>query len=216
MSLHRFNPDIAKVVGTNAATIFENLCHWTRKNQANGKHFYDEKTWTYNSINAFVELFPYLSKDQIRGAIKKLIKANLIETGNYNKKGYDRTIWYAVKIPHDLVKIPNGVGENPKPIPDNKPDNKLTTTSARPDKLISEALGNAVNPQAQRMYVMMEPLSWTQGKNACDFELDLLPVIKRIAERAEPRSISSWNYFKRAVFEPVSYTHLTLPTTPYV
>ena len=134
MSLHRFDPEIAKFLGkngVNAAIIFENLCHWTRKNEANSKHFYDGKTWTYNSISAFVKLFPYLSSDQIRGAIKKLKKAGLIETGNYNKKGYDRTLWYSVKIPHDLVKIPNGIGENPKPIPDNKPYNKLNTHIAR-------------------------------------------------------------------------------------
>jgi len=76
-----------------------------------------------------------------------------------------------------------------------------TTTSARPDKLISEALGNAANPKAHRMYVMMEPLGWTQGENACDFDLDLIPTLKRLSGAAPPQSISSWSYFKRAVFE---------------
>jgi hypothetical protein len=124
VSLHRFDPEIAKLVGANAATIYENLVHWTKKNEANGRHSYDGKTWTYNSISAFEELFSYLSKDQIRGALKKLLDAGLIEKGNYNKAGYDRTLWYSVKSQMHLVKIPNGVGENPKPIPDNKPDNK--------------------------------------------------------------------------------------------
>lgn len=124
MSLHRFDPEIAAIVGTNAATIYENLCHWTAKNAANGRHDYDGQTWTYNSISAFSKLFPYLTPDQIRGALAKLLKADLIAKGNYNKAGYDRTLWYAVKSQMHLVKIPNGVGENPKPIPDNKPDNK--------------------------------------------------------------------------------------------
>ena len=75
------------------------------------------------------------------------------------------------------------------------------TTSERPDKAISKAMGNAANPRAHRMYVMMEPLSWTQGENACDFDLDLIPTIKRLSEAAPPQSISSWNYYKRAVFE---------------
>lgn len=128
MSIHRFDPEIACLVGTNAATIYENLRHWTRKNKANNKHFYDGKTWTYNSVAAFTSLFPYLTKDQIRGAIKKLISADLIEIGNYNKQGYDQTKWYSVKSQIQLVKTPNGISENPKPIPDNKPDNKPDIT----------------------------------------------------------------------------------------
>lgn len=128
MSLHRFDPDIAQMVGINAAVIHENISHWVRHNEANEMHFNDGKYWTYNSLKAFTELFPYLSKDQIRGAIKKLVDAGLIERGNYNKKGYDKTTWYTVcpmvKIPQPMVKTPHACGENPKPIPDNKPDNK--------------------------------------------------------------------------------------------
>ena len=142
MSVHRFDPEIAKIVGVNAATIYENLCHWTKKNKANGRHFYDDQTWTYNSVSAFADLFPYLSPDQIRGALKKLLSSGLIGKGNYNKVGYDRTLWYSVKSQIDLVEIPNGNGENPEPIPDNKPDNKPDIPLTRVRKPFIDAVRN--------------------------------------------------------------------------
>jgi len=77
--------------------------------------------------------------------------------------------------------------------------NTTTTTNAR--EQIDAALGNSVNPKSHRMLLHHEPIGWTQGENGCDFDLDLLPTIKRLADRAPPHSISSWNYFKTAVFE---------------
>lgn len=96
MGIHYFDVDIAKEYGVNAAVIFQNICHWVEHNRANGKHFYDEKFWTYNSNRAFCELFPYLTSKQIRSAIEKLIDEGLIETGVYNKDTRDRTLWYTL------------------------------------------------------------------------------------------------------------------------
>ena len=59
MSRHSFDPDIAACVGLNAAVIFQNITFWIEKNQANRRNFRDGWYWTYNSISAFGELFPY-------------------------------------------------------------------------------------------------------------------------------------------------------------
>ena len=72
MSAHSFDPDIAARVGCNAAVIYQNLFYWAEKNAANDKHFYDGRWWTYNSISAFADLFPYLTGKQIRTALDKL------------------------------------------------------------------------------------------------------------------------------------------------
>lgn len=93
---HSFDVDIAKRFGVNAAIIFKNIYHWVEKNRANEKNCYDGRYWTYNSIKAFHELFPYLSEKQIRTAINVLIDGGAIVTGNYNKQPYDRTLWYSV------------------------------------------------------------------------------------------------------------------------
>ena len=103
---HSFETHIANKVGINAAVIYQNIQFWCRKNQANKKNFHDGNWWTFNSVDAMLHLFPYLSKDQIRNALKKLEDAELIQSGNYNKSAYDRTKWYAVTESQiDLVKI---------------------------------------------------------------------------------------------------------------
>ncbi len=111
---HSFNIKDAKTYGVNCAVILENIRFWVAKNKANDKHNYDGKYWTYNSIPAFQELFPYLSYDQIRRALSKLVEAGEIEKGNYNQNTYDKTAWYTtatsiVEERHiDKANLPHG------------------------------------------------------------------------------------------------------------
>lgn len=123
---HIFDVDIATEYGINAAILFENICYWIQKNEANETNFYENDYWTYNSHKAFSELFPYLSKRQIETALTKLIENGLIKTGNYNKLAYDRTLWYALtqkgkSISHfgvmDFTKEENAIPQNVSPIP---------------------------------------------------------------------------------------------------
>ena len=96
MALHMFDPQIAKEYGVNAAIIFQNLAYRIEHDRANETNFHDGRYWTYNSVKAFAELFPYLTDKQIRGALKKLEEGGMILVGNYNKSAYDRTRWYAL------------------------------------------------------------------------------------------------------------------------
>lgn len=134
-SKHFFDVKVAEEVGVVPAILYENIKFWVEKNKANQKHFHDGFYWTYNSIRAFKELFPYLTEDQIRRSLQKLIEMGYIKTGNYNETAYDRTSWYAVveiqesiwqKPQMDLAETQNGFVENHKPIPyintDNKPN----------------------------------------------------------------------------------------------
>ena len=96
MSRHSFDPEIAGRVGLNAVVIFQNITFWIEKNQANRRNLRDGRYWTYNSISAFGQLFPYLSEKQIRTALEKLVSAELIIKGNFSDDRYDRTCWYAL------------------------------------------------------------------------------------------------------------------------
>lgn len=93
---HSFSVRAAKEVGVNAAIILQNLYFWVAKNEANETNFHDGRYWTYNSVEAFSKLFPYLSKGQINGALKKLEEGGYIVSGNYNENKYVRTKWYAL------------------------------------------------------------------------------------------------------------------------
>ena len=127
MSRHSFDPMIAKQVGVNAAVIYQNILWWAEKNAANGKHEHDGLWWTYNSITAFEELFPYMTAKQIRTALTKLEDDGLVAVGCYNKSQYDRTKWYSPICPTGQMDLPigaNGFDQKGRPIPVINTDDK--------------------------------------------------------------------------------------------
>lgn len=124
---HNFDVEIAKDYGILEAILLQNIWFWIEKNKANNTHFYDGKYWTYNSRKAFAKIFPYMSEKQIRTALEKLIDNGILEKGNYNKAGFDKTLWYSItpmgyavllKCPIDLPHRADGVDQEGKPIPD--------------------------------------------------------------------------------------------------
>jgi len=93
---HHFNVEVAEKYGVNCAVILHNLVYWQLKNKANKANFRDGRYWTFNSISAFTELFPYLSQKQIRTALDKLIEEGLIVADKLSDNPYNHTKWYSV------------------------------------------------------------------------------------------------------------------------
>ncbi len=93
---HQFDIDVATDVGVNASIIFCSIRYWIEKNEANKKNYHDDRYWTYNSISAYAQLFPYLTEGQIRCAIKRLIEGGYIIKDCHSKKDMNRTSWYAL------------------------------------------------------------------------------------------------------------------------
>jgi len=133
---HSFDIERAKKYGGGAAILYRNFQFWIAKNKANGKNFQEGRTWTYNALSAYADLFPYASVWAIRQALEKLVNAQELVKGNYNTNGYDRTTWYAFKdekaalkgLPAHLwnsqmegAKTTNRSVRNRKPIPNPKP-----------------------------------------------------------------------------------------------
>lgn len=143
---HSFDVNIAKEFGILEAILLNNLEFWIAKNEANGTNYYDGTYWTYNSTKAFNELFPYVSQRQIQNALKKLKEKGIIQTGNYNKSSYDRTLWYAftkegksimqkckmdyANLVKDNANMLNGNVENVEPIPNINTTNKTTNINS--------------------------------------------------------------------------------------
>ena len=123
---HSFNVDIAILYGIEEAIVMENLYFWLEKNRANKKHLIDGQVWTYNSQEAFTQLFPYMNRSKIQRVMIKLEKEGLINKANYNEKKYDKTTWYALtphgyslfKMNNGLFKMNNALSQNEQPIPD--------------------------------------------------------------------------------------------------
>jgi len=130
----QFDSEIAKDVGVEEAIMYANIEYWCGKNEVNNKHFHDGHYWTYNSKNAFVELFPFWTEKQIERILNNLKKKKYIKIGNYNKVKYDRTNWYTITPPnggHGLPKRGDGTPQTVRPIPNDKPNNKLSIYSKK-------------------------------------------------------------------------------------
>lgn len=138
---HCFEEELAVKYGILEAILLNYFRFWILKNKANEKHFHDGRYWTYNSIKAFCDLFPYASTKMIRNALDHLEDEGLLMTGNFNKSPFDQTKWYAltekgmsifpkreVDLPHRANEsCPTGqirVAPEGKPIPVNNTDNK--------------------------------------------------------------------------------------------
>ncbi|WP_405405253.1 hypothetical protein [Paracoccus sp. Ld10] len=94
---HSFDAEVAaQVRSVNAAVIYRNLVFWVRHNEANRRNFHEGRYWTYNSLAAFDEQFPYLTAKQIRTALDKLVDAGLIVKGNFAEDRFKHANWYAL------------------------------------------------------------------------------------------------------------------------
>ena len=129
---HHFDIDVAKEYGVVEAVLIYNFQYWIMKNIANSKHLHDGRHWTYNSQQALLQLFPYLSRQSLRTALQHLKDKGVIITGNYNDTAYDRTVWFAFadeekwlfsNQPKHWLESTNGVAESDRPIPYNNTDN---------------------------------------------------------------------------------------------
>lgn len=129
-----FDPNIAKAIGVEEAIMFSNIEFWVEKNKSNNKQFKNGRYWTYNSLNAFSELFPFWTKKQIRRILNNLKEKGYIETSIFNKYKYDRTFWYTVND-FDELNPPNS--KNSSVINQEKPK-KTTTKKIKPNKNITK------------------------------------------------------------------------------
>jgi hypothetical protein len=94
--INSFNTNIAVQYGVNISIFCQELAQWTFNNLANRKNIHDGLCWSFNTYEAYSEIFPYWSKSQLETVFKASINAGLVKKGNYNKNGYDRTCWYAL------------------------------------------------------------------------------------------------------------------------
>ncbi len=105
---HSYSVSVAMDVGINATVVFQNICYWVEINRANERNFADGSYWTYNTVKALTKLFPEMTYEQVRNALRKLENANYIKSGCFNNKSADRTKWYT------LVDAEKWIGKDEK------------------------------------------------------------------------------------------------------
>ena len=151
--MHSFDPQIAARVGVNAAVLYQNIVWWCAKNAANRHNEHDGRFWTYNSVKAWAELFPYLSAKQIRSSLDRLEEDGLILSGCFNASAYDRTKWYCPAMQPDLPARANEVDLLGEPIPDINPDIKPDVKTRGEAIEISRILALWASPDAVSSFI---------------------------------------------------------------
>lgn len=86
-------PELAKAIGLNEAIFVQQLHYFLNIS----KHKYEDRTWIYNTIDEWCEIFPFWSKKTIQRTIKRLEEMGLIlSTNKLNKMKMDKTKWYSI------------------------------------------------------------------------------------------------------------------------
>ena len=90
---HSFNTAVAEDFGVEKAILLEHFVFWVRKNYANRINIYkDGKAYTYNSAEAFAEIFTYFKARKIAELLRQMEADGLIQSiqihGTDRRKSY--------------------------------------------------------------------------------------------------------------------------------
>ena len=96
MALYAFDSGLAAQYGVSEAIFVHRLYFWVQENQKNGRNLRDGRYWTHDSVSALTEVFPFWTRHQIEGIIKRCRDKGLILTAALSPRAYDRTNWYTV------------------------------------------------------------------------------------------------------------------------
>lgn len=115
---HSFSVEIAEKFGIEKAVILENFYFWIRKNKANKKNIHEGRCYTYNTAEAFAELFPYIKERRIAQLLREMeSEDNLLLSGQFFN--YDRTKSYTLTDfalsffeSSNIQKFDNGTSKN--------------------------------------------------------------------------------------------------------
>jgi hypothetical protein len=102
---HSFDIGIASELGMAAAVLYNHFFWWISENREEGLHFYEGRTWTFHSVKKMQKRMPYLSIQEIRTALDKLIKGGYLITGKFNSSNLNHTLWYAFADESRIFKI---------------------------------------------------------------------------------------------------------------
>ncbi|ENI8642211.1 conserved phage C-terminal domain-containing protein [Listeria monocytogenes] len=86
-------PALAREIGLNEAIVLQQIHYWLNKKQ----NLIDGKYWTYGSAKKWQEEnFSFWSMNTVKRTFTSLKEQGLLITANYNKRKFDKTVWYSI------------------------------------------------------------------------------------------------------------------------
>lgn len=93
--VHFFHSNIAQKYGVNAAVLADFIWDCIEEKSTRQPQLHEGKVWFRCSVQMLTGFFPFLSYDEIRYALKQLVKVRVLTKGRFNESRFDRTNWYA-------------------------------------------------------------------------------------------------------------------------
>ena len=131
---HSFSVEYAEMYGVECAILINHFQFWVEQNKAMGRNFHDGRTWMYQTQAEIAAIYPYWNRDKVQDLIQKLLEFKVLVKGNYNKKKFDKTSWYAFENEEMFTIVRNRTIEcaeshtplcgTAQPIPDTKTNTK--------------------------------------------------------------------------------------------
>lgn len=94
MNDHNFNVNVAIDFDVPTAIILEKISELLFESFKSDENFHLNRYWICKSSSSFSKELPYFTEKQIRTILDKCIKNDLLESNNFNKTLYDRTLSY--------------------------------------------------------------------------------------------------------------------------
>ena len=175
-----FNMDIASEHGVDVAIMVHHIAFWNARNEANKKTQKDGIGWTYNTYEAFSKLYPFWSPSQTKRILTKAKKQGAIKTANFNKKNYDRTLWYSITDSiRDLYEISSHrTDENVKSKGRNRPMHETESSKGIDESVQPIPVSTTVNTSVSTSCIL-----WPENK---EFQEAWIEWTKERKERRKP------------------------------
>jgi len=151
-NVYFINDEYAKKYGFAEAALLSHIIYWIGRNKSNGKNLHDGRTWTYQSLKAFTDMFSFWSKRQIERMLEKLKNEGVLLTGNYNQNQYDRTVWYALKEENAFLQTVNSISPNGE-MDSTKPGNDIigSITKKIPEEIPIKNNARFIKPSVEEI-----------------------------------------------------------------
>ena len=139
------SPTLAKVLGNlNEAVFIQQVHYWLEIKKQTGKNFVEGRYWIYNSVEAWLKQFPWMSSATLRRTIDNLVDKGFVIKGNFNRRKMDHTTWYTLDY-EKILEVDKRIRfENEEAAQFALAASQLEEASEKPVPLIPEALTEQV------------------------------------------------------------------------
>lgn len=155
------SPTFIALFGNCGSMLVQQIHYWCRKNRKRNRNYKNGEYWCYNTYTQWEKELQGFDTRSIRRTVDELRKIGVLVTDNFNKKAYDKTLWYRINYdkldqqlwayelskanPTAKLQDPNGqiavltTATMATPIPESSTENTTEKeASASPSNLIEE------------------------------------------------------------------------------